>query len=100
FFLVVLPVAFLVFPALHLHRFFAVRRLLLFFASTTTFPENDSFPDRLHHKSFVVLRSGLGKDFINGAPRRDALQQFLQITLGIDIDRFFRQLGQILVGLG
>src|SRR5207245_9519441 len=75
--------AFCLFPALQFHRFLCRRCLRLLLASTVTFSENDSLPDCLDDESFVMFRSGLRKDFINGAPRRNALQQFLQMPLGL-----------------
>src|SRR6516162_7328751 len=58
-------------------------------------PKDNAFPNRLHDKRFLVLRSALRKQFVNRTARRNALQQFLQMALRINIDRFLRDLLEI-----
>src|SRR5437879_4913988 len=62
--------AFRFLPTLQLHRFFGCSGLGLLLTAAAAFPENNPLPNRLHHKSLVVLGATLREDLVNRTPRR------------------------------
>src|SRR3954453_17336701 len=82
-------------PPFLAHRLYRCRSLGLFLTLPAALPELDSFPGRAHHKRLRMLRAGLRDYFVDRAPRRDGLKQFLQLPLGIDVLRLLNQLGKI-----
>src|ERR1041385_6397791 len=75
-------------PFFRFESFYGGGCLRLFLASTGAPAEEDPFPNRLHDKGFIVLRPAFRNQFIDGTLRRNTLQQLLQLTFGVDVDRF------------
>src|SRR5262249_49168043 len=96
FLLVDLSGAFCFFPALQPHRFLSRRGFRLLLASAAPLSQNDSFPPHLHNQSLLLLRPPFLKHLVNRAARGNALQQLLEMSLRIDIDRFFGELSEVL----
>src|SRR5437763_3146610 len=87
------------FPSLLPHRFDRRRRLRLLLAFPGALPELDALPNCADDERLRMLRSGLGHDFIDRAPRRDRLEQFLELAFRVHVDRFFHELRQVRRGL-
>ena len=62
------------------------------FAQAGSATKDEPFPARLNDKGFGMFRPGCRKNFVGRSPHGDALQNFLELALGIDIDRFFSHL--------
>src|SRR5438309_3815421 len=86
-------------PSLQSQRLRCGSRFRLLFASSAPATKHNPFPNCLHDKGFVVFWTALRNQFVNRALRRNALQQLLQMTFRIDVDRFFRQLRETFLRL-
>src|SRR5207253_4826865 len=63
-----------------------LRRLLAQAGSAT---KDEPFPVRFNDKRLGMFRPGRRKNFIGRPAHGDALQNFLELAFGIDVDRFF-----------
>lgn len=59
----------------------------LFFAPALPFPEDLIFPAHPHDKGSFVFAPGLRDQLVNRAARGDCLEQFLQLSLRVDLER-------------
>src|SRR5437763_14260454 len=63
-----------------------LRRLL---AQAGPATKDEPFPVRFNDKRLGVFRPACRKNFIGPPAHGDALENFLELALGIDVDRFF-----------
>src|SRR4051812_38584737 len=77
------------FPLAQLQGFDSRCGLGVFFTASCSFTEIITFSEDAHNKSLCVLWPCLRNQFIDRAPRRDRLQQLLEMTFRVYIDRIF-----------
>src|ERR1700756_1330926 len=78
-------------PAMRVQRRKRGSRFRLFLAGAFSDAQLDSFPEHLCDKEFLMFRSRLRYDFVDRTLGRDSLQNFLELTLRIDLERLERQ---------
>ena len=83
------------FPQLLLHRFLRGGGFRLLLAPAFALAQRHPFPEDADEKGLLVLASAFGEQLVNRAARRDGLEQFLEMTFRINIDRFHFDLRQI-----